>query len=56
MNYQLEKCNHCCWAKMHDGKVFCPFVNDTCLKNDQIFKNAVGVKKKPENIEINKSK
>lgn len=51
MNYQLEKCQKCCWAKKHDGLIFCLFADTTCLKHDQVFKNAVGVKKKPETKE-----
>lgn len=39
INYQVNKCLTCCWAKMHDNLIFCPFAEDTCMKYDQVFKN-----------------
>lgn len=54
MNPHAEKCLTCCWAKIHDAKVFCLFAEGTCMKHDQVFKNAVGEKKKPEKTNENK--
>lgn len=45
MNHQVKECRTCCWARIHDRKVFCLFT--TCLKRDRVFRNALGIKKKP---------
>lgn len=39
MNYQVEKCMTCCWAQIHDDRIFCLFAEDTCMKYDQVFNN-----------------
>lgn len=39
MNYQVEKCLTCCWARIYADRIFCLFAENTCMKHDQVFRN-----------------
>ena len=36
-----EICIKCCWCTYTGGKIFCPFIEGTCLRRNQVFLNAV---------------
>lgn len=36
-----KTCKKCVWSTDVSGKLFCLFIRGTCLKNDQVFVNAV---------------
>lgn len=37
----LNICKKCVWSTDLSGKLFCLFIGGTCMKDDQVFKNAL---------------